>query len=112
MADPHPGASPRASAPAEPWDPWAPVLDELEDRVAAAETGDLAALEGWEPPAVQPTPMTADDQRRANGILTRQRALLGRLREEQQGVAAAMRATRRPQHRPATAPPVYVDRLG
>jgi hypothetical protein len=98
--------------PAEPWDPWAPVLDDLEHRVEAAEAGDLQALEGWEPPAVQPAPMTAEDQHRANGILTRQRALLGRLREEQQTVAASMRAMRRPQYKAVTAPPVYVDRVG
>ena len=98
--------------PAEPWDPWAPVLDDLEHRVEAAEAGDLAALEGWEPPAVQPHPMTADEQHRANGILTRQRALLGRLRDEQQAVSASMRAVRRPRYATVTAPPVYVDRLG
>lgn len=99
-------------APGEPWDPWAPVLDDLELRVIAAESGDLAALEGWEPPAAQPTPMTLEEQHRANGILTRQRILLGRLREEQKAVAASMRAMRRPQYRAAVAPPVYVDRLG
>ena len=33
------------------WDPWGPVLDDLETRVVAAETGDLSALEGWEAPA-------------------------------------------------------------
>ncbi|MGT2425890.1 hypothetical protein [Amnibacterium kyonggiense] len=98
--------------PAEPWDPWAPVLDDLEHRVEAAESGDLAALEGWAPPAVQPTPMTADDQHRANAILVRQRALMARMREEQQAIAASMRSMRRPQYRPVTAPPVYVDRVG
>ena len=112
MADAAPGAASFSSDPAEPWDPWAPVLDDLEQRVEAAESGDLAALEGWEPPAVQPKPMSVDDQLRAKGILTRQRALLGRLREEQQVVAASMRSVRRPQYRPSTAPPVYVDRLG
>jgi hypothetical protein len=101
-----------ASGPAGRWDPWAPVLDDLEHRVEAAESGDLAALDGWEPPAVQPEPMSADDRHRANGILTRQRALLGRIREEQRVVAASMRSVRRPQYRPATAPPVYVDRIG
>jgi hypothetical protein len=100
------------TGPGEPWDPWAPVLDDLEHRVTAAESGDLGALEGWEPPAVQPKPMTADDQHRANGILTRQRALLARLRDEQQTIASSMRAMRRPQYRPVTAPPVYVDRVG
>jgi hypothetical protein len=106
-------AEPRPEhTPAEPWDPWAPVLDDLEDRVAAAESGDLAALDGWAPPAVQPPPMTPADQHRATGILSRQRALLGRLREEQQAVAASMRAVRRPQVRVVTAPPVYIDRLG
>jgi hypothetical protein len=112
LADSQPEAASLYREPVEPWDPWAPVLDDLEHRVAAAESGDLAALDGWEPPAVQPKPMTVDDQHRANGILTRQRALLGRIREEQQVVAASMRSMRRPQYRPATAPPVYVDRIG
>jgi hypothetical protein len=94
------------------WDPWGPVLDDLDGRVTAAESGDLAALDGWEPPAVQPEPMTPDAQRRANGILTRQRTLLARLRDEQRAVAGSMRAMRRPQFRPVTAPPVYVDRIG
>ena len=98
--------------PAERWDPWAPVLDDLEHRVEAAESGDLAALVGWEPPAVQPKPMTGDEQLRANGILTRQRALLGRIRERQKVVAASMRTVRRPQYHAAIAPPVYVDRMG
>ena len=98
--------------PAPAWDVWAPVLDDLDTRVAAAEAGDLAALEGWEPPAVQPRPMTADALARANSILARQRALLGRLRDEQLTVAASMRSMRRPQHRPTAAPPVYLDRLG
>ena len=98
--------------PVEPWDPWAPVLDDLEHRVQAAESGDLAALDGWAPPAVQPTPMTPADQQRASGILVRQRALLSRIREEQKVVASSMRAMRRPQYRAATAPPVYLDRLG
>ncbi|GAA4749364.1 hypothetical protein GCM10025783_22040 [Amnibacterium soli] len=112
MAESVPEAASISTDPAGPWDPWAPVLDDLEHRVEAAESGDLAALEGWEPPAVQPAPMSADDQHRATRILTRQRALLGRIREEQQVVAASMRAVRRPQYRAATAPPVYVDRLG
>jgi hypothetical protein len=98
--------------PVERWDPWAPVLDDLEGRVVAAESGDLDALEGWAPPAVQPTPMTADEQLRANGILARQRTLLSRIRDEQQVVAASMRSMRRPQYKVASAPPVYVDRLG
>lgn len=78
----------------------------------AAESGDLAALEGWAPPVVQPKPMSVDDQRRANGILSRQRALLSRIRDEQEVVAVSMRAMRRPQYKAATAPPVYVDRVG
>lgn len=94
------------------WDPWGPVLDDLEDRVVAAESGDLDALEGWQPPAVQPHPMNSDDQHRANGILGRQRALLARLREERDEVATAMRSVRRPQYRAAQAPPIYVDRIG
>lgn len=98
--------------PAGPWDPWAPILDDLEGRVVAAESGDLAALEGWAPPAVQPMPMSVDDQLRANGILSRQRALLSRIRDEQEVIAVSMRAMRRPQYKAATAPPVYVDRMG
>lgn len=94
------------------WDPWGPVLDDLDTRVTAAESGDLAALEGWEPPAVQPAPMTVDDQHRATSILNRQRALMAQMREEQNAVASSMRAMRRPQYRPATAPPVYLDRMG
>ena len=39
-------------------------------------------------------------------------ALLARIRDEQQTIAASLRAMRRPQYRPMTAPPVYVDRLG
>lgn len=78
----------------------------------AAESGDLAALEGWAPPAVQPKPMSVDDQLRANGILSRQRALLSRIRDEQEVVAVSMRAMRRPQYNARTAPPVYVDRMG
>ena len=93
-------------------DPWAPVLDDLEHRVVAAESGDLAALDGWAPPAVQPRPMTAEDQVRASGILQRQHALLTRIREDQKAVGASIRAMRRPQYKPATAPPVYIDRLG
>ena len=58
------------------------------------------------------TPMSIDEQHRANGILTRQRALLARIREEQKVVAASMRSVRRPQYRAATAPPVYIDRMG
>ena len=98
--------------PSEPWDPWAPVLDDLEHRVEVAEGGDLAALDGWAPPALQPTPMTPEDQQRANGILVRQRALLGRIREEQKVVAASMRAMRRPQYKVAAPVPVYLDRMG
>ena len=94
------------------WDPWGPVLDDLETRVEAAETGDLAALEGWEPPAVQPAPMDDEAQHRASGILGRQRALLARLRDERAEVAASMAAMRRPTYRAAASAPVYVDRVG
>ena len=97
---------------AERWDPWGPVLDDLETRVVAAETGDLDALEGWEPPAQQPAPMDADAQHRATGILSRQRALLARLRDERAEVAASMAAMRRPTYRAAAPAPVYLDRLG
>ncbi|WP_375387788.1 hypothetical protein [uncultured Amnibacterium sp.] len=91
---------------------WAAVLDDLEHRVEAAEAGDLEALDGWEHPPVQPQPMSPDEQHRATGILTRQHALLGRLREEQQAVVGSMRALRRPAYKPVTAPPVYIDRVG
>ena len=88
------------------------MLDDLEHRVEAAESGDLAALDGWAPPAVQPTPMTPADQQRANGILARQRALLSRIREEQKALGVAMRAMRRPQYKAAAPVPVYLDRVG
>ncbi|MGN6742591.1 MAG: hypothetical protein ACTHJL_04750 [Amnibacterium sp.] len=88
---------------------WTPVLDDLEDRVAAAEQGDLGRLEGWTPPP-PPGAMTATDVERATRVLSRQRALLARLREEQGRVAIRMAAVRRPAYRAATAPPVYVDR--
>lgn len=96
----------------EPRDPWGPVLDDLDSRVTAAESGDLLALEGWEPPALQPEPMSADAQHRASGILARQKSLLARIRTEQNAVAVSMRAMRRPQYRPAAPVPVYIDRLG
>ena len=95
------------------WDPWGPVLDDLDSRVTAAESGDIAALDGWEPPAVQPHPMEPEAQHRANGILGRQRSLLERLRSERAEVAASLAAMRRPAYRPTpTSTPVYVDRLG
>ena len=88
---------------------WTPVFDDLEDRVASAEMGDLDRLEGWTPPA-GPGPMTSADVERATRVLGRQRALLARLREEQGGVAMRMAAARKPAFRAFTAPPVYVDR--
>jgi hypothetical protein len=91
-------------------DPWALVLDDLERRVEAAEAGDLAALDGWVPPSVPPRQMMPADQHRAARILTRQRALLGLLREQQQAVVVSMRALRRPRFGSIAAPPVYVDR--
>ena len=94
------------------WDPWGPVLDELDSRVTAAEHGDLGALEGWAPPAVQPAPMADDDKRRANGILGRQRALLAQLRDERSEVVAAMSAARRVPRPAVPSAPVYVDRVG
>jgi hypothetical protein len=88
---------------------WAPVLDDLEDRVVAAEHGDLARLEGWAP-APAPGPMTPVDVERATRVLARQRALLTRLRDEQGRVAMRMAAVRKPAFTAFTAPPVYVDR--
>jgi hypothetical protein len=88
---------------------WTPVLDDLEDRVAAAEQGDLARLEGWTPPT-PPGAMTPVEVERATRVLGRQRALLARLREEQGRVAVRMAAVRKPAFKAVTAPPVYVDR--
>jgi hypothetical protein len=92
-------------------DRWDRVLDDLEDRVVAAEAGDLAALAGWVPPEIAPRPMRPHQQRRATGVLARQHALLDRLRNEQRAVGASIRAIRRPRRAEAT-PPVYVDRTG
>jgi hypothetical protein len=95
---------------AEPADSaWAPVLDDLEGRVARAEDGDLQRLEGWVPAPV-PGPMTAADVERATRVLARQRALLSRLREEQGRVAVRMASVRKPAFKAFAAPPVYVDR--
>lgn len=85
------------------------MLDDLEDRVAAAEQGDLARLEGWTAPAPSGA-MTPADVERATRVLGRQRALLARLREEQGRVAVRMAAVRKPVFKAVTAPPVYVDR--
>jgi hypothetical protein len=90
-------------------DDWTPVLDDLEDRVVAAEHGDLGRLEGWTPPP-QPARMSAVDVERATRVLARQRALLTRLREEQGRVAVRMASARKPAFKAVTAPPVYVDR--
>lgn len=91
---------------------WGAVLDDLATRVAAAEEGDLAALEGWAPPA-EPAVMTGEDHHRAIGVLSRQRALLGRLLDERAEVTSALAALRRPAMRPtAVAAPVYLDRTG
>ena len=95
---------------AEPADSsWTPVLDDLEDRVARAEEGALERLEGWAPPTV-PGPMTPGDVERATRVLSRQRALLARLREERGRVAIRMSAVRKPAFTAFAAPPVYVDR--
>jgi hypothetical protein len=88
---------------------WTPVLDDLEDRVARAEDGDLGRLEGWAP-APAPGPMTPDDVERATRVLARQRALLARLREDQGRVAMRMAAARKPPVAAFAPPPVYVDR--
>lgn len=88
---------------------WTPVLDDLEDRVGAAEQGDLARLDGWAAPP-SPGPMSPTDVERATRVLDRQRTLLARLREEQGRVAVRMAAVRKPAFRPVSAPPVYVDR--
>ena len=86
------------------------MLDDLDDRLTAAEEGDLRALEGWQPPAPRTEPVSPDELSRATRILERQRALLERLRAEQAEVLAAMSSMRRPAYRAFAAPPVYVDR--
>ena len=105
------GVTPLAeSSPQLAWDRWAPVLDDLDERLSAAETGDLSALQGWAPPPPRSTPVDPAELQRATRILDRQRALLARLRSEQAEVAAAMGNLRRPAYRAFVAPPVYVDR--
>jgi hypothetical protein len=86
------------------------VLDDLDERLTAAETGDLSALEGWAPPPPRTTPVDPAELQRATRILDRQRALLARLRSEQAEVVRAMSSMRRPAYRAVVAPPVYVDR--
>lgn len=88
---------------------WTGVLDDLEDRVAAAEQGDLGRLEGWSAPPA-PGAMSPLDVERATRVLDRQRALLARLREEQGRIAVRMASMRKPAFRAVPAPPVYVDR--
>ena len=97
-------------SPAGEWDRWAPVLDDLDERLTAAETGDLSALQGWTPPPPRSTPVDPAELQRATRILDRQRTLLARLRSEQAELSAAMGSMRRPAYRAFTAPPVYVDR--
>ena len=104
-----PAATPLADA--GRWDPWGPVLNDLDVRLVAAESGDLAALDGWQLPEPRTQPVAPEDLTRATRILDRQRALLARLRSEQAEVVAAMSSMRRPAYRAFTASPVYVDRL-
>jgi hypothetical protein len=86
------------------------VLDDLDERLTAAETGDLSALQGWTLPQPRTHPADPVELQRATRILDRQRALLARLRSEQAEVSAAMSNLRRPAYRAFSAPPVYVDR--
>lgn len=89
--------------------PWDGVLDDLDARVTAAERGDLAALTDWTPPALEGA-LTVADSGRASRILTRQRDLLARLRDEQTRTASALAALRRPAFKAFAAPPAFVDR--
>lgn len=91
---------------------WTDVLDDLERRVAAAESGDLAALEGWVEPVAVPAPVAGAELHRAAAILARQQAVIASLTERKAAVARAMSATRRShkQYRAAAPLPVYVDR--
>jgi hypothetical protein len=89
--------------------PWDAVLDDLDARVTAAEHGDLAALAGWAPPVPEGVLIVADTGR-ATRILTRQRDLLARLRDEQTRTAGSMAALRKPAFVLPSAPPVFVDR--
>lgn len=94
-------------------DGWAAVLDDLDARLAAAESGELAALSGWAAPPQPAVPMTGAEEARASRILARQRTLEERLRADLARTAAAIAGMRpvRPRNRwAATSAPVYVDR--
>jgi hypothetical protein len=94
-------------------DTWSSVLDELDGRLRAAESGELGALDGWATPPQPALPMTADEQSRASRILARQRTLEERLRTDLAKTAASitgMRGSKRPNRWATTSAPVYVDR--
>ena len=94
-------------------DDWSVVLDDLDARLAAAESGELAALAGWATPAQPAVPMTAVEKSRASRILARQRTLEERLRTDLAKTAASiagMRPARRANSWARTSAPVYVDR--
>jgi hypothetical protein len=89
------------------------VLDDLDGRLRAAESGELAALDGWALPPQPAVPMTQDEKSRASRILARQRTFEERLRTDLAKTAAAITGMRsaRPMNRWATAAaPIYIDR--
>lgn len=92
---------------------WAAVLDDLDARLRAAESGDLSALEGWSTPPQPAVPMTGPERSRASRIQARQRTLERRLRTDLAQTAASiagMRSARPANAWAATSAPVYVDR--
>jgi hypothetical protein len=92
---------------------WSSVLNDLDGRLRAAESGELAALDGWALPPQPAVPMTQDEKSRASRILARQRTLEERLRTDLAKTAAAITGMRsaRPMNRWATAAaPIYIDR--
>jgi hypothetical protein len=94
-------------------DTWVAVLDDLDARLAAAESGAFEALDGWSAPATALAPMTRDERVRALALQGRQRALEAELRAGMARIAASRAAANRQRAtaRWATdAAPVYVDR--
>jgi hypothetical protein len=89
---------------------WTAVLDDLESRLAAAETGRIEALSGWTMPPAPPRRMDALEQARATGILARQQSLMTVLAASKAKAGAALSSMRRPRFKVEVAPPVYVDR--
>jgi hypothetical protein len=89
---------------------WAVVLDDLDARLAAAESGDLSGLAGWTAPAEDLPAMTADETARASEIAERQARLGDALRMRSTRAAHARGTMHRASYRAADKPAVYVDR--